>query len=37
MIDIIKELSLAPIVHNVVRKHSSDFIYRRIRIELEWT
>ena len=32
---IIKELSLAPIVHNVVRKHSSDFIYRRIRIELE--
>ena len=32
---IIKEFSLAPIVHNVVRKHSSDFIYRRIRIELE--
>ena len=31
---IIKEVSLSLIVHNVIKKHSSDFIYKKIRIEL---
>ena len=32
---IIKEIELSTIVHNVIKKHSNDFIYKKIRIELE--
>lgn len=32
---IIKEVALSTIVHNVIKKHSSDFIYKKIRVELE--
>lgn len=32
---IIKEIELSLIVHNVIKKHSNDFIYKKIRIELE--
>ena len=32
---IIKEVELSLIVHNVIKKHSNDFIYKKIKIELE--